>query len=63
MPDELNTAPYETLRMHNVLRSVTVTGIQVDAAPWCKVTVGQYEVARFPIEELNAYTESKIVKP
>jgi hypothetical protein len=63
MPDELNTAPYETLRMHNVLRSVTVTDIQVDAAPWCKVTVGQYEVARFPIEELNAYTESKIIKP
>jgi hypothetical protein len=61
--NELNMPEFETLRMHNVLRGVSAEKIQVDGQEWCKISVGQHEVARFPSEELDAYKESKIIQP
>lgn len=60
--NELNSPDYETLRMHNVLRGVVAENITVAGAQYCKISVGQHEVARFPAEELDAYKESKIIQ-
>ena len=62
MRDELNSPSYETLRTHNVLRGVVAEDITVASEQWCKISVGLHEVARFPIEELDAYKESKIIQ-
>jgi hypothetical protein len=60
--NELNRPEFETLRMHNIVRGVATEKIQVAGEEWCKLSVGQHEVARFPIEELDAYRESKIIQ-
>lgn len=60
--NELNTTEFETLRMHNVLRSVCAETIQVEGSEWYKVMLGAYEVDRFPKETLDKYISSVIIQ-
>lgn len=62
-PNELNLPDYETLRMHNVLRGVVAQQAKVDGQDWYKILVGQHEVARVPVEEVDAYKQSNIITP
>lgn len=62
-PNELNLPDYETLRMHNILRGVSAIQAKIDGQDWYKIQVGQYEVARVPVEEVDAYRTSNIIQP
>ena len=58
---ELNTQEYETLRMHNILKGVADKAVHENGVDYKVIYVGQQEVARVTVEELDAYRESKII--
>ena len=61
--NELNSTEYVTLGTHNVLRSVVAERITTHQTLWYKISVGQHEVARIPVEELEAYAAGEPLQP
>jgi hypothetical protein len=61
--NELHRPEYETLRIHNVLRSVEAKLYDVKGVDWYKITVGLHEVAHVSAEELDAYIPKTIIEP
>lgn len=60
--NELNSSPYETLRMHNVLRAVVAEEIAAEEKSY-RILVGQQEVGIVTDQELETYQPRLIVLP
>lgn len=59
---ELNLAEYETLRFHNIVRSVTTKEFKDGDKSMVKVLLGVHEVASIPAEELNLFAKKSFLE-